>query len=219
MTHDLLIIGAGKYGREVLRLAKEVIRDGAPWRVKGFLDDRQQALARFGYAEPILASTESYEPLPNDRFLCAMGDHELRRRYAGLIQARGGQFATMIHPTATIGDRAALGAGSIIEPFVYVGADVTIGSLTVVGSHTCVGHDNRIGDYCQISGHTSLGGNVVVEDHVFFGLGVMVVPQVKIGRYAFVGAGSIVLSDVGSGSKVFGNPAAAYGKTTAQYAS
>jgi sugar O-acyltransferase (sialic acid O-acetyltransferase NeuD family) len=216
--HDLLIISAGKYGRVTLRLAQEAIKAGAPWRIKGFLDNRPDALAPFGYTEPILGPVETYVPQPNDRFLCAVGDNDARRRYAEMILARGGQFATLVHPTSCIADRASIGPGTIIEPFVYVGTDVSIGAFNVIGSHTCISHDNRIGDYSQVCGHSNFGGNVVVEDHAFFGLGAIVVPRITIGRYAFVAAGSIVVADVPASSKVFGNPAMEYGRVNGAYA-
>jgi sugar O-acyltransferase (sialic acid O-acetyltransferase NeuD family) len=216
-TQNLLIISAGKYGRETLRLAKDAIKAGAPWRIKGFLDDRQGVLAPYGYEEPILGTVESYQPVPGDVFLCAVGDNDVRRRYVEIVKSKGGKFATLVHPSAVVAERATIGEGCIIEPFVFVGTDASIGEQNVIGSHTCISHDVRMGVYNQVCGHSSFGGNVQIGDHVFFGLGAIVVPAVAIGRYAFVGAGSLVVADVRAATKVFGNPAAEYGIVKGQY--
>lgn len=216
-VHDLLIISAGKYGRVALRLAKDAIAAGAALRIKGFIDDRPDILKPFGYTEPVIASAETYQPEPNDRFICAVGDNDVRRRYTEMIESRGGVFTTLVHPTTTVAERATLGPGTIVEPYVYIGCDVQIGSHNVIGSHTCISHDNRMGNYNQVCGHSNFGGNVVVEDHVFFGLGAIVVPQIVVGRYSFIAAGSVVISNVPAGTKMFGNPAEAYGMVRGQY--
>lgn len=210
--YDLLIIGAGKYGREVHSLAQDAIDAGAPWRIKGFLDDRVDALAGFDYPTPIIGTVEDYEPRPDDRFLCSVGDNDLRHFYTEIILKRGGIFATLIHPTAAVGRHATLGAGTIVEPFVFVGADASIGSHCLIGSHSCVSHDCRVGDYCQLCGHCSLGGNVTIEDFGFLGLGAVIVPKIVVHRQGFVGAGSVVLANVPPATKVFGSPATMVGK-------
>lgn len=206
-TFDLLIISAGKLGREMLGWVYDAIADGAPWQFKGFLDDRADALQTFGYEEPVLGPVEKYQPRPNDRFLCAVGDIGWRRKYTDIIRVRGGVFATLIHPTAVIGRRVEIAPGAGIAPFVSIGADVRIGESTLIGSHSNVSHDNQLGAYCQLSGHACFGGNVTLEDYVFVGLGAIIVPGTTVRAHGFIGAGSVVLQDVPAATKVFGNPA------------
>jgi len=213
-TLDLIIVGAGKYGREVHGFARDVIRAGTRWRIKGFLDDRSGALAGFDYPTPIIGTPDTYVPQPSDRFLCSVGDNELRHKYVRMIADRGGKFATLIHPSASVNERAVIGPGTIVEPFAFIGADVTIGEHCLIGAFSCVSHDNHIGSYCQLCGHCTFGGNVTAGDFSFFALGTVVIPQVKIGHHGFVGAGSVVLAQVAPGTRVFGNPATVVGKRT-----
>src|SRR4051812_31052559 len=114
--HDIVIIGAGKFGREILNWTLDAIQDGQSWRVKGFLDDRPQVLQGFNYDTPILGAVESYKPGESDRFLCALGDPQIRRKYSEAILAKGGQFATLVHPTACIGRNVELAPGAMIAP-------------------------------------------------------------------------------------------------------
>lgn len=211
MIHDLIIISAGKHGREVYGWASQAITAGAPWRIKGFLDNRSDLLNGLNYPVGIISSVEEYRPQKDDRFVCAIGDLCVRRRYAEKVLAMGGQFVTLVHPTAVIGFNVTLGMGTIIGPLSLIGADASIGSFVGVGPHTVCSHDNRIGDDCQFSGFCCIGGNVTVEEMCFFGMGTMVVPGVRIRKQAYIGAGSVVLKNVRAGVKVFGNPAVEIG--------
>jgi sugar O-acyltransferase (sialic acid O-acetyltransferase NeuD family) len=212
VAQNIVIISAGKFGREVHSWVGHAREAGQPWRIKGFLDSRAGVLNGFNRPTPILASVEDYSPAPGDLFLCAIGDPETKRKYAEIILQKGGQFATLIHPTAVIGENVTLGAGVMLAPFATVTADVRLGSHVYIGPGTTCSHDNVIGNWSQLSGNCCLGGNVTVGEGCFFGLSATVMPGVRIGRRAFIGVGSVVLRDVPDGVKVFGNPARQIGK-------
>ena len=105
--------------------------------MKGFLDSRTGHLEGFGRYAPILASVESYEPAGNDLFLCAIGAPAERRRYSEIIVKKGGRFATIIHPTAVLGENITLGEGVMIAPYTVLTADMVLGDSVYVG-HTVV---------------------------------------------------------------------------------
>ncbi len=209
MPKEIVIIGAGQFGREISSFVGQSISGGLDWRLKGFLDSRPAQLEGFEGRAPILASVEAYDPGENDLFLCAIGSPAERRRYSETILQKGGRFATLIHPTAVLGDGIKLGEGVMIAPHAVLTSDLVLGNSVYIGPHVCCSHENRIGDWCQVSGHCCLGGRVTVEEQCFFGMGAVVVPGVHIGRNAYIGAGSVVLKRVRDGAKVFGNPAVA----------
>ena len=204
---DIVIISAGKFAREVYSFVKHGIAAGQNWRIKGFLDSRSRRLEGFNYPVPILSTVEAYTPGENDRFLCAIGTPPERRQYTEMILRKGGRFATLIHPTAVLGENVTLGQGVIISPHAVLTADIVLGDSVFVGPLSCCSHDNRFGDWCHITGHCSFGGNVTVEEGCFFGIRSVVVPGVHIGKDAFIGVGSVVLRRIRAGAKVFGNPA------------
>ena len=51
---DLIIIGAGGFGRELFSAAREAVGFGEQFRVKGYLDANPAALDRFAGYPPIL---------------------------------------------------------------------------------------------------------------------------------------------------------------------
>jgi len=119
---QLIIINAGSFGREVLTWAGQAMRAGAPFKLKGFLDSRPDALRGFAYELPILASPESYQPDEDDVFLCAIGTPHIKQRYCALMEQKGANFATLIHPSAVIGHDVQIGEGSILGPFTQLSA-------------------------------------------------------------------------------------------------
>ena len=61
MKH-LLIIGARGWGREVYNMLPDCIGYGTEYEVKGFLDDKADALDGMPGYPPIIDSVEHYEP-------------------------------------------------------------------------------------------------------------------------------------------------------------
>ena len=210
MQH-LIIVSAGSFGREVCTWARQAIAAGAPWRLKGFVDSRTDALGKFSYDLPILASPEAYEPEADDIFLCAIGTPRDKQRYCALLDAKGARFATLIHPTASVGHDVKIGDGSILGPFTQLSCDLRLGRHVAFGTHSNTAHDTSIGDFAQISGSCEIIGHASVEEGAFLGSHATLLPHARVGAWAYVGAGSVVLRRVAPGIKVFGNPAVAIG--------
>jgi sugar O-acyltransferase (sialic acid O-acetyltransferase NeuD family) len=198
--------------REVFTFASQAIAAGAPYRIKGFLDNRANALAGYDYAAGILGDVDSYEIQEDDVFIGAVGDPIDKIKFYTPIVERGGRFVNLIHPLANIGTNVRLGAGIALAPFTALTADVTIGDHVSIGTFCNVAHDAVVGNWCQISSHCGINGRAVLGEGVFLGSHACVIPGVTVGDWAFVGAGSVVVRDVPPGVKVFGNPAAPIGK-------
>ncbi|MDD2762794.1 MAG: acetyltransferase [Opitutaceae bacterium] len=200
----LIIIGAGGFGREVLSWSTT---GQPPWQIKGFLDDDPRALADRSLGVPMLGSIDGYEPVEEDVFLCAIGQPALRRSTFDKIHARGGRFATLVHPTAVVADRAKLEEGVIICPFALVSVDARVEAGAVIYYHSSVDHDAVVGRWCQVSGHCDITGAATLGTEVFLGSHAAIMPGVHVGDRAVVGAGAVVIADVKPGTTVIGVPA------------
>lgn len=204
---ELIIIGAGAFGREVFAWAKQTPEYGTSWQIKGFLDDRTDSLSGYNYNAPILSSVESYTPKENDLFVCALGDPASKKQYTEVILKKGGRFTNIIHSTTVFGDNVTLGKGVIICPHVTISSDANVGNHVSINGKSGVGHDVCIGDwsciqsYCDLTGFAKIGKSVAINTHA------VILPGVEVCDNAIVGAGSIVIKKVGLGQTVFGNPA------------
>lgn len=202
----LLIIGARGFGREVYDLAMDCINAGAEFVVKGFLDDKNDALEGLGEYPPIVSSVEDYEIEPDDVFICGLGSPEWRKVYTEKILAKGGKFISLISPLAIIRRNAHIGEGCIITHRSNISVDTHIGDHVAILSSS-IGHDAKVGEYSVLSGGVALNGYVEVGKEVYMGCNSMVAPHKKVGDKAFVGIGSVVINNVKTGTKVFGFPA------------
>src|SRR5579872_972992 len=178
---DLIIVSAGRFGREVYTWAVQAIQHGLRWRIKGFLDDRAQILEAYQYTVPIIAAPERYTPESNDIFLCALGDPAAKQRFAALIERQGGSFATLMHPTALVGQNVEIGEGSIICPFTQLSCDIRVGKHVMFGTQSSAAHDVVIGDFCQISGGCQINGCATLETGAFLGSHATILPQARVG--------------------------------------
>jgi sugar O-acyltransferase (sialic acid O-acetyltransferase NeuD family) len=210
MKHRLIILSASGLGREYFHLAKAIAKNNPStvWEPYGFLDDRTGILEGKNLeGTPILDTIENYTPKENDRFVCAIGDPSERHRYFKIIFDKGGIFARIISPQASICSGRKIGRGVVICSNALISCDVVVGAHTFINNHTTVGHDVEVGRFCHIGGHVFIGGNTRIGNRVVIHPGATILPGLNIGNRAVIGAGSVVVKDVKEGDTVFGVPA------------
>ena len=210
---NLIIIGAGGFGREMFSAAREAVGFGERFRIAGFLDANPDALGRFSGYPPILGSPEDYSPRPGDVFITALGDIASRKRCAGMVERRGGEFMSVIHRSASLGRNVAVGAGSFIAHNAVLTVDIAVGRHSDIFHGTEIGHDSSVGDFAHVYALCSVGGAVKIGRGAAVYPGARIAPGRTVGDGAVVGIGSVVLLDVKPGVTVFGNPAAPFENT------
>lgn len=139
----------------------------------------------------------------------ALGQPAARARAAGNFAAMGCSFATLIHPSAIIGPRVALGAGSIVMAGAVLETDVHVGAHAMLNVSCSVAHECRIGECCSLGPGVHLAGRVRLGDRCDVGVGAVVRPQVTLGDDVIVGAGAAVISDHRGPATLAGVPARA----------
>jgi sugar O-acyltransferase (sialic acid O-acetyltransferase NeuD family) len=203
----LLIVGAGGFGREVLGWARQIPQNQRDWDIAGFLDANPRALEGYPSDVSILGDPAHHAPSRDDRFLCAVGDPRTRMRVVEDLEARGGRFLTLIHPSVVVGPHCHIGEGCILCPGVVLTTNVTLGRLVILNVHSSVGHDAVVGDGCTLSGHCDVTGQAVLGRCVFMGSHATILPRARVGDHAVVGAGSVVLVKAPPRATVMGVPA------------
>lgn len=204
---NLLIIGAGGCGREVLQWAKDINRAEKTWNIKGFLDDHSNALDGKKCDVTVVGSTESYQPQSDDVFVCCIGNSVIRKIIIEKMEAKGARFVNIIHPTSVVADSAVLGKGIVLYPYSIISDNAEIGDGCIINMHSTIAHDSTLGEYCTISAHCDVTGMCRLGDRVFMGSGARTVPSSRVGNDVFICAGSTVMSRVKNGMKVIGVPA------------
>ncbi len=204
---QLVLIGAGSFGREIYHWLPSCRGYGTEWEFKGFIDNSMTRLDAYGMGHLILSLIQDYSPAGNDVFLCTLAEPEWKKRYTDLIHSRGGQFCNILHHRAEIGSTVRLGTGIFIAPFTVLTCDNRVGDHTTVNAFAAIGHDCSVGNYCHINSFVLLGGGSKLGDGVTVHPGATVIPGKSVGDYSVVGASSLVIRNVPPGITVFGSPA------------
>lgn len=205
--HNLLILGAGGFGRDIYFLAKEASGYQTEYLIKGFLDDNLDSLNGYEGMPPIVGTISDYMPQADDLFVCAMGDVETKKRCVETMLNKGGKFTTLIHPTASIAPDSKIGHGCIIMHRAIVGSDAVVGDFVLVQVSSIIAHDCRVGDFSRLDCFTVMVGGTILREEVTVHTSAIINHQVVVGKKAHIGACSLVIRNVKEGSTVFGNPA------------
>lgn len=209
---ELLIFGAGGFGREVASWAGRARWAGEAFEVAGFIDDH--AAVRELNGRPVLSLAAAAAHHPGAGVVATVGDPRLRERLiakalaAGLVPA-----APLVHPNVeydreyvTLEEGVVVCAGSILT------VNIVVERHAQINLDCTVGHDAVVGAYATLSPGVHISGNVTVGPYSFMGTGAVTVNghpgrPLAIGSEAVVGAGAVVTRDVAAGATVTGVPA------------
>ncbi len=206
MKH-LIIIGARGYGRDTYDIARDMHSCGVTFDIKGYLDDKSDALDNYPNYPPILDSVEHYAVQPDDVFVCALGDVHYKKKYVEIVLEKGGEFFNIIHPSAHIGNNLKIGQGCIIGYNAQIDCDVTLGNFVNIQTSAVIGHDSIVGDWSILDSFTFMGGGARLGESVTLHTSAIIVPHKEVGNNATINAGSVVIRNVKDGAIMMGNPA------------
>jgi sugar O-acyltransferase (sialic acid O-acetyltransferase NeuD family) len=205
---DLIVVGGGDQGRQVISALEAGARD----RVVGVLDGAFPSGTDVS-GHPVLGAEAELGARAGESgasgFVVAIGDNATR---VALIERLVGEcpqlsLCTVVHPTASVARDATLGDGSIILAGAVVGNGCAIGRGVLVGIHASVDHDGVVGDGASLGPGVTTGGTVRIGRATALGVGANVVHGVTIGAETVVGAGALVLDDLPDCVVAYGVPA------------
>jgi len=207
LMKELLIVGAGGFGREVYFLAQECVGYGSEFLISGYIDDNLSRLGSYSGYPPILGTLSDLSEWSPKLVFVAVGDNDIRSELVKGLSELGHECVTLVHKSARVSGRLRCGAGSFIGPLVSIGADATIGESVFVQTGVIVGHDVHIGSFCRLDNYAVLVAGALVRDRVSIHSGAIVNRGVTVEQGATIGAGSFVIRRVRPGATVVGNPA------------
>jgi sugar O-acyltransferase (sialic acid O-acetyltransferase NeuD family) len=209
-TRQLLLVGAGGFGRETAEAVRAVNAIRPTWRLVGFLDDDPEAQGNLIGGVPVVGPIAAVHDHPDaDVVICTgrPGDYTSRRLIAQRLGLDDDRYATVVHPSATVGGSCRVGGGSVLLAHVDLTADVAIGRHVAVMPQVVLPHDVTVEDWATLASGVRLGGACKVAEEAYVGSGACVREGLAIGRRAMVGMGSVVTRDVPDERLWFGAPA------------
>jgi sugar O-acyltransferase (sialic acid O-acetyltransferase NeuD family) len=203
----VVVIGAGGHGREVAGvLAALGTGEAGAATVAGFLDDDPGVSGTSVAGVPVLGAVAS-AGARSESLALGVGYPEVKARLVRRLEAVEAAWPVLVHPAASVGERVALGRGTLIQAGAVLTVDIAAGDFVTVNAGATISHDCRLDDYATVSPGAHLGGAVVAEEGAFIGIGASVHQGVRIGAWSVVGAGAVVIEDVPACAVVAGVPA------------
>lgn len=203
---DIIIVGAGGCGREVANWIEDINKESETWNIVGFIDDNRSALEGVASRYEVIDYISGHEPRENTYYAMGIANPPVKKKVAEMLESKGGEFVSIIHPTTRIYSEFPLGKGLITYPNAKISTGCRIGDFVNLQS-TIIGHDVLIEDYVTVSSSCGVTGGVKLREGSFLADHAAIALGVEVGKNAYVGIGSIVIRDVKEKTRVFGNPA------------
>ena len=189
---NIVIIGAGGFGREVQWLLERMNEKEEQWNLLGYIDDGV-AVGTIVDGLPVLGNItyliETKEPLA---VVCAVGSSKTRKKIIDkIIDNENLEFPNVIDPSVQMSERICMGKGNIICAGNIMTVDIEIGDFNIINLDCTVGHDAVLHSYVTVYPSVNISG----------------CQGIHIGEKTIIGAGSVVIRDMPSDCTAVGNPA------------
>ena len=206
---DIVIIGAGGLGREILGLIQSINKKESRWRVKGFYDDGAEC-GKLIHGLPILGKVEALNAQQEALDVAiAIGDSSTRRKVYDGLNKQYLSFPALISPDATILDEesVSIDEGVLCCAGTILTCDITIGAFTLLNLCCTVGHDAVIEPFCSFMHAVNIAGETHIGAEVYMGTNSSIINRISIGKNTTIGAGAVVIKDVPADCVAVGCPA------------
>ncbi|HBI6897042.1 TPA: acetyltransferase [Clostridium perfringens] len=207
---DLIIIGAGGVGQELIYIINQINKKEKIWNVLGYVDDNKkiQDMTILGYK--VLGGLNwliDYATEKQDiNVIVAIANYKIKKNIVKKINDKV-NFATLIHPDVYIHESNNIGEGTIIYPGVIITVDVKVGNQVIISPKCGIGHNSVIGDYVSLLWNVNISGHDYIEEGALIGSGTTIIQNKKVGEGSIVGAGAVVVKDIAKYTTSIGVPA------------
>lgn len=204
---DLVIIGAGGFGRETLALVEEINEAAPTWNFLGFIDDGLDV--ETAEKATVLGCMEYLKQMnPKPYAVISIASAVVREKLVKQCEEAGVPFATLIHPTVRMkGNLCTVGEGSILCENVVLAVNSRVGKHCIMNMSCGLGHDTVIADYVSMMSETITGGDTYIGKGCYFGLRCTIINQINITENCTFGAAAVVVKDAIEPGTYVGLPA------------
>jgi sugar O-acyltransferase (sialic acid O-acetyltransferase NeuD family) len=220
MVKELVILGAGGFGREASLLVEQVddATNGAHLKLLGFIDRDESKWGQVMRGYPVLGGWDYLSRLSVEvSAICVVGDPVSKKRMLVKASECGErEYMNLLDPALVLPafDReVSLGNGVIINRGCLFTTNIAIGNHVSINPGCGIGHDVQIGDYTTLMWRVNISGNVRIGEGCLIGSGATVLQGLTIGSGVTVGAGSVVTRDLPAGCTAVGVPARVVNET------
>ncbi len=210
------VYGASGYGKEVMPLVQDQIKNSNQEYELRFIDDNPTTSSLLNHG---IVSFDEFKAIEGDEHwsVIAIGESQVRETLTEKCLVHDVKLLNIKASNVIVMEDVQIGDGFILNPFVTLTSDIKIGKSFQANIYSYVAHDCVIGDYVTFAPGVKCNGNVKVCDHAYIGTGAIIKQgkpdkPIVIGEGSVIGAGAVVTKSVPAGMTVFGNPAIEFTK-------
>lgn len=207
---DIVIYGAGGFGREIACLINLINEKESQWNIIGFLDDNPELKGTSNEYGTVLGDAEWLNVCDKPiAAAIAVGNPQAVESIAQKVTNPLVEYPNLYAPSVTFLDKESLkiGKGNIFCTNCFVSCNVTVGDFNLFNGYIPIGHDAVIGDCNVVMPSCNISGGVKIGNTNFLGVQSVVLQYVTIGNNTRIGANSVVTRKTKDGYLYIGNPA------------
>lgn len=206
---NIVIYGAGAYGRELACLLKRINEESPTWNLLGFIDDVMESGSENEYGK-VLGGLNYLNEV--DKELCvlmAIGQPKAIEKITNAIKNPCVSFPNIYAPDVIVLDKNnyKVGKGNVFCSGCLISCNAQIGNFNSFNDFVSIGHDTIIGDYNAFMTASRISGHVCIGNCNFFGVNSCMVQGVKVGNNTTLAAGSALIRRTRDGYTYIGVPA------------
>lgn len=204
---DIVIVGAGGFGREVEWLIERINKINQKWNILGFADDNIEKGTLIEHSKVIYNINDLTNIDKELNVAIAVGNAKTRKLlYNKLKNNLNISFPNLVDPSVISGD-IDIGKGNIICAGTIITVNVKIKDFTIINLDCTVGHDDMINDFVTIYPSVNVSGNVEIGEGTEIGTGTQIIQGKNICNNCIIGAGAVVVKNIEEEGTYVGVPA------------
>lgn len=204
---DIVIFGAGGFGREIQWLIERINNCNKEWNILGYVDDGIQKDT----------DIDGYKILGGKQFLnncvqklavvVAIGNVNIREKVIKDLCANDYlSFPNLVDPSVFISNRVRMGRGNIICAGTIITVDIVIGDFNIVNLDCTIGHDVMMNSFVTVYPSVNISGCAKIGSATEIGTGTQIIQGIEITDHVIIGAGSVVVKDAKEHGTYVGAP-------------
>lgn len=208
LMKDIVIIGAGGFGREIKTLIDDINAEKNTYNFLGFFDNGIEK-GKLINGSPVLGNIYDLNHVKSALAVAiAIGSPATKELVFNKLTNTSLEFPVLIHPSVIIGcDDIIIEEGTIICAGCILTCNIDISKFVTLNLMCTVGHDTIINDYCSFMPSVNISGDVKIHKGVYVGTGAKIINQLEIHENTIVGAGAVVSKSLPANCTAVGIPA------------
>lgn len=205
---DIVVIGAGGFGREVKTIIDAVNKETKIYNFLGYYDDGIEK-GKIINGFPVLGNLNELNTLKtNLAVVLGIGNPIVKSKIIASLTNDLLSYPTIIHPSVLISnDAVSIGDGCVICAGTIITCNIKIANFVTLNLICTVGHDTIIDIFSSFMPSVNISGEVHIAEKVYVGTGAKIINQLIIGKNTIVGAGAVVSRSLPENCTAVGIPA------------